>query len=430
MNNQVYFCEIVPNHGPGATADRLVANGKYDNRCWTIRMENAGLYAMDYLYPSVSHYLEDEGSVTWLEPGMELPVRVVSVPKTLKTPRIIAIEPTHMQYVQQGLKDALVGAISRDDKLRDTIGFDDQTLNHSMACHGSRVGDLATLDLSEASDRVSNLLVKELFRDFRYLDEAVQACRSFRADIPGHGVKPLAKFASMGSALTFPVEALVFTTLVFMGIARGLKSQLTPKIVSDYRSSVRVYGDDLIIPVRFVRPVIDTLEAYGLKVNHDKSFWTGKFRESCGKDYYDGVDVSVVKVGKEVPTSRKQAREIKATVDFRNHMYYSGYWRTAAYLDEVLRKLIPFPVVGPDSPGMGRHSHLGWEATRECPYLQSDLVKAAVLVPVTPKSEISGVGALLKFFLKRIDEPYELKHLERAGRPDIVNIKCRWVRPY
>lgn len=430
VNQQVYDYDIRPNHGPGATADRLKANGKWTNRVWTSRLEKAGLLASDFLYPSVSHFLADPVGPTWLEPEAEIPVRVVSVPKTLKTPRIIAIEPTHMQFVQQGLKDALVGAIEQDNNLRDVIGFRDQNLNHTMACHGSAVQDLATLDLSEASDRVSNLLVRSMLSRYSFLLESVMSSRSYRADVPGYGVHHLAKFASMGSALTFPVEAMVFCTLVFMGIARGLKSQLTPKILSDYRRSVRVYGDDLIVPVNFVHPVIETLEAYGLKVNQDKSFWTGKFRESCGKDYYDGQDVSVVKVGKDIPTRRQDAREIVATVELRNHMYFSGYWRTAAYLDEMLGKVIPMPIVETTSPGLGRHSYLSWEAERECPYLQRPLVRAAVLKSTPPVSMLDGAGALLKFFLKRIDEPYELKHLERAGRPEFVNIKTRWVPPY
>lgn len=259
-HEDVYFSEVLPKHGPGATADRLFANGKYDNRLWTTRLEEAGFYASDFLFPSVSHFLEAEDDCIWLEPGDEIPVRVVSVPKTMKTPRIIAIEPTHMQYVQQALKECFVYYIERDDILKDVIGFRDQERNHSMACHGSRVGDLATLDLSEASDRVSLQLVKGLFGHYDFLREAVMACRSSRADVPGHGVITLSKFASMGSALTFPIEAMVFTTIAFMGIAKGSRTQLTPALIRKWRSSVRVYGDDIIVPTHFVRSVVETLQ--------------------------------------------------------------------------------------------------------------------------------------------------------------------------
>ncbi|DAD50862.1 RNA-directed RNA polymerase [ssRNA phage SRR5466728_4] len=429
----VWNYEIIPKHGPGSTAERTLANAKYDYRTWTTRLEEWFPHG-DFLFPSWSHALEHEGVVDFLEPGEEPPVRVVQVPKTLKTPRIIAIEPTHMQYVQQGLMEFLVREIEGDDILSNFIGFTDQEPNRTMACHGSFHLDLATLDLSEASDRVSTEHVGHLFGDNHVSREAVFACRSPKALIPlGNNklVYELQKYASMGSALTFPLEAMVFLTTIFVGIENALKTRLSKKLLAKFFGKVRVYGDDIIVPVEFVESVITSLEAYGFKVNQSKSFWTGRFRESCGGDFYDGVDVSVVKATREIPSSRKHVQEIISTVSLRNQFYECGYWQTANYLEEQLRRLIPFPTVWPDSPGLGRHSYLDYEVQRECPYLQRDLVKAAVVVSRTPHSPVSGVGALLKWFLKRGDEPFaDRNHLERAGRPEVLDIKLRWVTPY
>jgi hypothetical protein len=99
VDSKVANCEIVPRHGPGATQDRTIGNAKYDYCVWTTRLEKV-FHAGDFLYPSWSHFVEDETGPIYLEPGEEPPVRVVQVPKTLKAPRIIAIEPVHMQYVQ------------------------------------------------------------------------------------------------------------------------------------------------------------------------------------------------------------------------------------------------------------------------------------------------------------------------------------------
>jgi hypothetical protein len=350
----------------------------------------------------------------------------------LKTPRIIAIEPTCMQYMQQGLSLQLVDLLQRDDFLGKIIGFDDQIPNREMARYGSLTGSLATLDLSEASDRVSNQLVRTAFARWWWLATAIDATRSRKADVPGYGVLRLAKFASMGSALCFPIEAMVFTTIAFLGIQSELSRPYSRKeLHMEFSGKVRIYGDDIIVPTEYARSVITQLEVFGLKVNVHKSFWTGKFRESCGGDFYDGHDVGVVKVKEDLPTSRRHVREIVSSVSLRNLFYERGYWEICKELDSLLGKVIPFPTVKKESPALGRHSLLDFETQKMCPFLQRPLVKAYVEHSHIPPSKLEGYGALLKWFLKEGDLPFaDPRHLERAGRPDAVDIKLRWVCPY
>jgi hypothetical protein len=217
VDRDIYWGRLMPKHGPGATADRLRGNAKYNLRTWTRRMEPV-LPATSFLSPNPRFDAEIAGRLNIVEPGAELPVRVITVPKTIKTPRIIAIEPTAMQYAQQAIQRALRDALSEDDFLARVIGTDDQEPNRFLACEGSRSGNLATLDLSEASDRVSNQHVLAMMSGYPHLSAAVQATRSRKADVPGHGVIRLAKFASMGSALTFDLEAMVFLTMFFLAI--------------------------------------------------------------------------------------------------------------------------------------------------------------------------------------------------------------------
>jgi len=429
IDRDVYEGNITPRHGPGATADKLTGNRKYQQTEWTDRLE-AIFPASENLVPSLRYY-QSLDKVEWLEPGAERPVRVISVPKTLKTPRIIAIEPTCMQYMQQGLMERFVQYLQSDKLIGDMVGFDDQIPNQVMARESSRKGDLATLDLSEASDRVSNRLVKGLTRYHPYLNEAVLATRSSRADVPGYGVIPLSKFASMGSALTFPMEECVFLTCIFYAIEQELGSRLTRKVVNSFRGRVRVYGDDLIVPVEFVQPVIDSLELFGFKVNQHKSFWTGKFRESCGKEYYDGHDISIYRVRTLLPSSRADAPGLISTVSLRNRAYWHGYWGTARYLDELLTRLIPMPVVGSDSPVLGRESVLGYAEERLHSNYQYPMVWGMMVRTRIPPSRVENEFALLKCFLKRGVEPYaDRRHLERQGRPDAVGIKLGWGRSY
>jgi hypothetical protein len=429
VDRKVFDLELLPKHGPGSTADRLSGNRKFDQREWTRRLEIAFPYG-EYCMPNWRfNYLL--ARTDFLEPRDERPVRVILVPKTLKTPRVIAIEPTCMQYAQQAVATSLVECLETDNTVSGMVGFTRQEPNQLMAELSSRDGSLATIDLSEASDRVSNQHVRLLLKHFPNLSEAVDASRSRKADVPGYGVIRLAKFASMGSALCFPVEAMVFTIVTFIGIQRALKRQLSRKELTSYAGKVRVYGDDIIIPADCMSSVIKTLEDFGLKVNKDKSFGTGKFRESCGKEYYDGRDVSITRVRHLLPSSLKESSKVIAVVSLRNRLYEAGLWQTAFWLDAGINPLLGgrYPYVGQDSPVLGRVSFLGYDVERLHPDTHGPQVKGHVVKSKPRPSRASGEGSLLKYFLKRGDKPFaDREHLLYSGRPDSVLTKVRWAR--
>ncbi len=425
----VYQQALLPKHGSGATADKLRGNAKYSQAEWTTRLERYFPYG-EYAIPNWRFYYLLE-SVDFLEPEDERPVKVTLVPKTLKTPRVIAIEPTCMQYAQQALLDLIVPCLESDRKVGPMIGFKDQGPNRLMAEEGSRTGGLSTIDLSEASDRVSNLHVRTLVQHFPHLLGALDACRSRKADVPGHGVHSLAKFASMGSAVCFPMEAMVFLTIAIMGVMRH--RSLGPSTdVRRLHGQVRVYGDDIIVPTDCVNSVIELLEAFSLKVNLGKSFWTGKFRESCGAEFYDGRDVSITRVRQQLPSSLNDVDKVIATVSLRNRLYEAGLWRSAFWVDRGIEPLLAgrYPYVGPDSPLLGRVSFVGFDAHRQHPGLHAPQVKGYVVCPKPRASMATGEGALLKWFLKRGDEPFaDRNHLVQFGRPEAVCIKLRWASP-
>ena len=444
MDTRIHNEGILPRHSSGATADRLAGNRKYLLRQWTTRLEQVFPH-WEHLIPS-PRFLDRIQGVTPLLPEAETPVRVISVPKTLKTPRIIAIEPTCMQYVQQGILRMMREEIRSDDNARNLVMSDSQEPNQLLAKLGSFSGDLATLDLSEASDRVSIVHVKDLLHRHTITREAVFASRSLKAQVPGHGVKTLAKFASMGSALTFPVESLVFMTVIFIGIESALNRPLTVKDIKSLYGKVRVYGDDIIVPVDFVQPVLEALESYGFKVNRKKSFWTGRFRESCGSEWYAGQDVSIVRCRMLLPQHRRDAQQIVSTVSFRNQLYKAGLWKATAWLDELVGNLIPFPNVEETSSVLGRLSVFPNKEFRWDESLHVPLVRGMVTASSPPVSKLDDYGALMKWFLKDADEsqmpshpgvfwrepkPFQdVNHLERAGRPSAVRIKARWTRPW
>jgi len=473
VDKDIYYGQVLPKHGPGSVADGLTSNGKYRLRTWTRRLE--GVFpSYEFLVPNL-HFREILDEVDILEPDTEMPVKVISVPKTLKTPRIIAVEPACMQYTQQALLQCFLDAHERDDLLTEMIGFDDQGPNQALARRGSHSQEIATLDLSDASDLVSNQLVRSMVSDWPHLDKAIDATRSRRAEVPDHGVIRLAKYASMGSALCFPIEAMVFLTLIFVGIQRELNTTLTKKDLKSFLGSVRVYGDDLIVPVDCVLSIVQTLELFGARVGLDKSFWTGRFRESCGKEYFNGHDVSLVRVRQAFPSTIADVAEVISTVSLRNQLFEAGYLDTVSWLDRKLEKILKFfPIVRPTSSVLGRVSHdVDYQVDRVHPDLQIPLVRGFVVEAKAPNDELGDTGALHKCLLSlerrsnlkgvrshpdlvpcyiprqadrvrralparffslqpslwtpsmRQDE----KHLERSGRPKRVGIKLGWCSP-
>jgi hypothetical protein len=416
--------ELIPKHGPGAVAERASQKERRSYSYWHDRIEPVFPY---WRYTVNSVFQSSDHTIAISD---EQPVRVVSVPKTQSTPRIIAIEPAVMQYAQQGLKRELYELIGRGP-LKDVLGFQDQTRNRDMAHRASLTGDLGTLDLSEASDRVHWFLIRAMLSDFPHLWDFVWATRSRMADVPFHGVIPLQKFASMGSALTFPLEAIVFTILAVAGLEqaenRRFHSGQLPGIVS-------VYGDDIIVPVSAIDHVIDWLEHFGAKVNRRKSFWNGKFRESCGAEYFDGTDVSVVRLRSELPSSRDDAAEIAGLVDFRNRAYLAGLWSVVSAVDEGLEPFIRLPYANANSEE--RHAYLhaatflpvSRTGTFWNPDLQRDERRVPVLVSKAEKYRIDGEAGLLEWFHDALRRDDLVDRFDSKERATSFSIKRREVR--
>jgi len=254
----------------------------------------------------------------------------------------------------------------------------------------------------------------------------------------------------MGSALCFPIEAMVFLTVIFLGIERELSAPLSYEmVVKHFRKQVRVFGDDIIVPRRHVLSVVGELEAFGFRVNASKSFWTGRYRESCGKEFYDGHDVSIVKVRMELPTQRQDASEVISAVSLRNQLYWAGLWQSARWMDTYLEKLLRFfPNVSPTSSLLGRESALGYEFQKLAPSTHGPITKGYCVSAKPPLDVLEGSGALLKCLSPKtsihplhllqkedrvpvVDDPVvDTDHLERTGRPKRVSIKLGWSSPF
>jgi hypothetical protein len=324
-------------HGPGATAEKLSRNGRISIKQWPIRFEP--------YFPMSFHAIPNSGHISalrkipYLFEEQEPPVRVVTVPKTLKGPRIIAIEPSHVQFVQQGVMRYMIDEIERNPLTRSSIHFRDQSINRTSAHLASISGTSATIDLSEASDRVSLLLTKKCFAGSPLLDFILTA-RSSSAKLPNGRVILLNKYASMGSALCFPVEAYVFNVLIQVAVHKQLGIQPSRQSIRRFSKSIHVYGDDIIVPNAWLKNVIFELEAYGLKVNARKSFSNSQFRESCGGDYFKGTDVKPVylRIDPRLEDNALTFSDLLSLTSTSNQLYDKGLWKTCQEMRTVIER--------------------------------------------------------------------------------------------
>ncbi len=202
---------------------------------------------------------------------------IMFVPKSATSLRTISVGPTGNVYLQLGIGRALQHALKR-------VGIDlkDQNLNSDLARWGSKSNHLATMDLKQASARLSRALIRWLFpaRICHFMD----MCRVNYYRKEDGSIVPYQQYSGMGNGFTFPMQTAVFYSLAWACcVVTGTNS-----------TWVSTYGDDIIVPVDAYQRLAETLTDIGSIVNETKSFVDGPFRESCGGQWYLGQDVRPV----------------------------------------------------------------------------------------------------------------------------------------
>lgn len=316
-----------PQHGPGA-----VASSDGIERKRTTYLERKYTLLEEYFRPtqfffSLRDVAEDPTRVynrMACEYGLS---KTTFVEKDSSGPRTIGLEQAEYMWCQQSIKNAMYDHIENHPLTKGQVNFTDQTINQRKT---SEWFDYDTLDMSEASDRNSFALVKLLFGKTK-LWPYLQASRSPGTVLPNGEVLMFKKFAPMGSAVCFPVEAVVFYTLALASLhLQGYPLNLA-------RKHVFVYGDDLIVPHGYFAQMKLDFESVGLKFNESKCCTAGKFRESCGMDAYDGVDVTPVRLRKAYPENKNEVSFIPL-VEHANRLTQMGYWAAASSFREAACK--------------------------------------------------------------------------------------------
>lgn len=323
---------LKPRFGPGATT--LTKKRKAS----VVEKLQAGISCSEDLLPYASRILEEFPHLADLHSdgceysrlGDKELCRRVSVvitndivdfvPKNAKTHRTITKGGTLNMMVQLAYGDYMSKRLA-------AFGVDlkDQEHNQKYALEGSLRGNYATLDLKSASDTISTELVYTLLPVDWAL--ALDVCRSSKVELDGRTIQ-LEKFSSMGNGFTFPLESLIFWALSSCASDDNFAS---------------VYGDDIIVTTRNVDAVKRILTTLGFTLNAKKSYWSGPFRESCGADYFRGIDIR--------PCYQKDL--ISPVELFRLHNFF---WRDGNFevCDLIRAKIHPsLRIYGPDGFGDG-----------------------------------------------------------------------------
>jgi hypothetical protein len=397
--------DIYPRHGPGAVATKQVLWEKFG---WTnVCSRITDVYPFDaYFCASTGHVCDSFKDFESIN-GKDLPAKVILVPKDSRGPRLISCEPVDFQWVQQGLGRAMVKHVESHPTTKWNVHFTDQTPNRIGALYGSSNGRYATLDLNEASDRVSLDLVRLLFPEhvFTYLE----ACRSRSTVLPCGREITLRKYAPMGSALCFPVLALTTWALL---------TAIAPDVGT--RESILVYGDDVIVPTAFAENAMNVLESFGLKINRDKSCTGGLFRESCGMDAFNGVSVTPVRI-RTVWASDRRADVYTSWISYANSFFDRQYYEVYNLIVEELLAIygeipsidmdchVPALVVVPEHQKPHRKR---WNSKlQKLEYRVWDIRSATV------KKEIYGWSMLLRYFSESVGEPEDTDFADGDVRP-------------
>lgn len=419
------FLELEGKHGPGAVAEGLKANQKWnailprlvdlDERFSDIGYDTVfGLHADNIREAGFSDVQSCERA------------RLVCVPKTFTSLRTITVEPGVNQFLQQAYNAHLRKEIERCRVMSTCLALTTQLPNQDLAIEGSLTGDWVTVDLSSASDLLSTELVEAAFAHRPRFLSGIMSCRTPEVEI-GNTNLVLKKYAGMGNATTFPVQSYCFALIALCSMIKD-NQVVTFGLLERLARRVRVFGDDIIIRTEHYPEFAKWIESCGLRINHSKTFATGNFRESCGVDAYKGIKVTPIYLRFDPTTIATDTSSFISVLSTCNQLWLDCMYATSDALRTMLDKVRTLPLVGRDTPGLGYHTHQNlcerqrWSAT-----LHRYEVRTYVPIPVREKDEIDGYAALMKFYHSPRSGEFDTNHLTHSVRRFNINLRKRWV---
>lgn len=271
------MCVVGSRFGPGSVAERIPAPDRWT--CGIVRKQcGFSMRLPELVLPSSPPTQQGE-----------FISRLCAVPKDWKKDRLITVEPCSLTWRQHAVRNAMLACLAGTGEIDPgSLRRDNPRYHGCLALRGSLDGSLATLDLSDASDRIGYEQLARVMPPIvmTYLDLCRTSQYCYKGPTgPAHRYQTMC-YAGMGNATTFSCMTGILWAMCHA--------------VADYhrlgRRFCSVHGDDIVVDARLAKLLIDTgaFEACGWIINKRKSMWLpeSRLRESCGVVAFKGVDVS------------------------------------------------------------------------------------------------------------------------------------------
>lgn len=282
--------------------------------------------------------------------------RLSFVPKRFDSLRTMSVQPTLNMFLQLGLGRVIQRRLFSGCNIDLSTQPDCHKRLGKIASLCHEVG-LATVDWSEASDRIWVSLCERLLPP-----DWFTLAMALRCPVSSYGDQQLRlpMIGTMGNGFTFPLQTLVFWSLL---------SSICE--LEGEHAFISVFGDDCIVPSSILKRVEEFAEEIGWQMNTEKTFGVGGFRESCGADWYRGLGCRPFMIERPTDTSTRHA--VRSWI----YIVYNGLkrvlkplqistpaldeWIVRMHKDFGLGQILIVPSRYPDASGVRTtkpHSHL------------------------------------------------------------------------
>jgi hypothetical protein len=271
----------------GPAFEQAVCDGRFGNGAV---FEHVKPFARWNMIDNFSYNVRCPDDIRWWTSSSSTTARLCCVPKDIAKLRTITVEPCEASFLQQYTRNRLLIAVQvlpTSSAIPAQIWGGGPEIQRERCLRGSLTGDLATIDLSDASDSISWRLVQRIFPT--NIVAALERCRTPFVETQTGEIIPVHMYAGMGNATTFIVESLTFWAL-YTALSRWLRVY-TP---------VSVFGDDIVLSCRVANhPLVkDYVARHGFDVNEVKCGLSAGpgFREACGLFAYQGKRLPLLRI--------------------------------------------------------------------------------------------------------------------------------------
>lgn len=273
-----------------------------------------------------------------------------AVPKNLSEMRLVLVEEPDRQMELGLIADGCTKCILTSTGYYGSKGYldlQDQVPNQELALYGSIYQNIATIDLTAASDYQTFTFLRcfipeDIFDDLLEWRSNYLYIRTPKGCVKYKNNMPL----TMGSRVTPALQTIGYWLL--LNVARKILDRFG---VATRKSLYRAYNDDIICPTEAFDTVVDLLTLCGFKVNLNKTFAQGFYRESCGVEYYKGEELSSMYWPRDFELEGTSA--IAALVKLQNRLWNISR-QAAEFLESyILQRKPTIPQVWSGSSDIG-----------------------------------------------------------------------------